>query len=410
MKQPQRTILYDRHVQLGAQIVEFGGWEMPMQYGAGIIQEHLMTRKRAGVFDVSHMGRFLIRGQDALAFLQDVLSSNAAGLEVGQSQYTIIPNARGGARDDAYLYRFVAEEYVLVVNAANREKDWEYFQAHLQKFPQVELVDQTDTLSMLSLQGPLSEELLVSMITSGQIPRPVRNALSIVSSGDAAVFLARTGYTGEPVCFELFTERNQAAMLWDKLIARGAQPIGLGARDTLRLEAGLPLYGHELGIDPDGQEIPILAMRSSRIAVSLSPLKGEFVGKQALGKQFEALKQITAGDYALIGDLPRLVMPVVLLDKGVARARNQVFVGQKQVGYVTSGTMVPYWKSQGDGMTLQLTEETGKRAIGLALLNSDLRKGDEIVIDIRGKQTRAVIVPYHLRNNVPPYARAITYE
>ena len=409
MQPSQRTVLYDRHVALGAQIVEFGGWDMPLQYGPGIVQEHLATRKRAGLFDVSHMGRFAVRGQGALAFLQHVLSNNAASLAVGQSHYTIIPNERGGAIDDAYLYRFVADEYLLVVNAANRAKDWAHLQAHREKFGQVELVDQTAVVAMLSLQGPLAAEILTGLLTAGALPAPARNAASLAQFNGVGVPVARTGYTGEPLCFELFTPQAETVKIWDLLLERGAQPIGLGARDTLRLEAGLPLYGHELGLDPDGRDIPILALRSSRIAVGFAPEKGDFIGKQALQEQHAALQRIMAGDNARSDALPRLVRPVALLDKGVMRAGNPVLRGAAAVGYVTSGTMVPYWKSQATETALPLTEETGKRAIGLALLNNDLRQGAEITIDIRGKPAKAVIVPAHLRSNLPPQARALIY-
>jgi aminomethyltransferase len=396
MVQPVTTILHDRHVSLSAQMVEFGGWDMPIQYPAGIIQEHLATRKRAGVFDVSHMGRFVLRGAGAVAFLQHVLSNNAAALNVGKSHYTIIPTEGGGALDDAYLYRFKTDEYLLVVNAANRQADWDYFQSMRTRFDQVEMVDHTHTLSMISLQGPLSQAILSGMLEAGALPEPVRNAVSIVKISGATVWVARTGYTGEPLCFELMTDVAETIKLWDRVIERGAQPVGLGARDTLRLEAGLPLYGHELGKDPDGNDIPILAVKSSRFAVSFDPLKGEFVGKQALEKQFAALQHILSGDDALIHDLPRMVLPFELSDKGIARAGNQVFGGQKPVGYVTSGTMVPYWKRQGNERSSSLTDEIGKRAIGLALVDSSLRKGAEIEIDIRGKKARARIVSRHL--------------
>ena len=152
-----KTILHDQHVNLGAQMVEFGGWVMPMQYPQGIVREHLATRRNAGLFDVSHMGRFTFQGQDALPFLQHVLSNNAAGLEEGESQYTLIPNDRGGAIDDAYLYRFYADEYLLVVNAGNRLKDWDYFQTYLPDFKHVTMEDKTKDISMLSLQGPTSK-------------------------------------------------------------------------------------------------------------------------------------------------------------------------------------------------------------------------------------------------------------
>jgi len=410
MKQSLKTVLYDRHVNLGAQIVEFGGWNMPIQYGSGIVQEHLATRKRAGLFDVSHMGRFSIRGKGALAFLQHVLSNNAAGLETGKSQYTLIPNEHGGAIDDAYLYHFVEDEYLLVVNAANREKDWTHFQTTLQKSDQVEIVDQTHTLSMLSLQGPLSKDIMSGIITSGYLPEPLRNSLSIVNIGSVRVFIARTGYTGEPICFELFIARDDTEKIWNLLIERGAQPVGLGARDTLRLEAGLPLYGHELGDDPENKEIPVFAIGLSRFAISFSPLKDDFIGKEPLCRQFEALRRIMERDYRSIENLPRRIVPVALAGKGVARSGSKVFRGEKHVGYITSGTVVPYWKIQGEGLASGLVAESGKRAIALALLDSDLLEEDEVEVEIRGKKIRAVIVPYHLRSEAAPYSRAITYE
>ena len=410
MEQFNRTVFYDRHMDLKARMVEFGGWEMPVQYATGILQEHLITRKQAGLFDISHMGRFIINGKEPLPFMQHVLSNNAAALEVGESQYTIIPNDEGGAIDDAYLYRFVEDEYLLVVNAANLEKDWNYLQSILKGFEHVAMLDQTEDLSMISLQGPLSKDILSGIIDSGHLPEPMRNSLSVVNINGAKVLLARTGYTGEPICFELFIERKDALMIWDLLIDRGALPIGLGARDTLRLETGLPLYGHEFGVDPGEKEIPVLSCGLARFAVSFSPLKGEFVGKQALVKQFNALKKIINRDYSLINDLPRIIMPVALIDKGVSRSGDKVFLEEKHVGYVTSGTMIPLWKSQGEGIASHLTEEKGRRAICLAILDSNLCEGDELKIEIRGRKARAVIVPYHLRSEAPPYARAIIPE
>ena len=173
-----KTVIHDQHVKLGAQMVEFGGWNMPIQYRTGIVQEHLATRNHAGIFDVSHMGQIYISGPSALAFLQHVLSNNAAGLEVGESQYTIIPNEQGGAIDDAYLYRFVPDQYLLVVNASNREKDLAHFHAILTHFPDVQLIDNTANMAMISLQGPGSRDILAAVMDSGHFPEPMKNRLS----------------------------------------------------------------------------------------------------------------------------------------------------------------------------------------------------------------------------------------
>jgi aminomethyltransferase len=356
------------------------------------------------------MGRFIIRGDDALAFLQHVLTNNAAALELEESQYTLIPNETGGAIDDAYLYRFEAGEYLLVVNAANRDKDWQHLQARLRQFNNVEIVDQTDAVAMLSLQGPLAKQMVLNLIDTGHLPEPMRNRLSTIRLKGIDVRLARTGYTGEPICFELFVARSDAVTMWEALVEQGAHPVGLGARDTLRLEAGLPLYGHELGEDPEGNEIPIFASMLARFAVSLSPLKKDFIGRAALETQFEAFKRIVARDFSLIKDLPRRIMTVALTEKGVIRAGYPVFREGKPVGFITSGTMVPYWETVGEGIASHMTGAKGLRSIGLALLNSDLYEGDAIEVDIRGKRTRAIIVPYHLRSEAPPYARAILWD
>ena len=403
----KRTVLFDRHVELGAKIVEFGGWEMPVQYKTGIVQEHLTTRNAAGIFDISHMGRIIIHGKHALDFLQHSLTNNAAALDVGLSQYTIIPNGQGGAVDDAYLYRFEENRYLLVVNAANHEKDWNYLTRIKTSFPKTEMEDHTQRLAMISLQGPKSKDMLENLIESGYLPEPIRNSLSIVKIAGAEVFMARTGYTGEPICFELFVKSDFAVTIWDQLLAQGASPIGLGARDTLRLEAGLPLYGHELGNDPGGAEIPIFASSLSRFAVSFSPLKGEFIGKYELEKQFEALGNILNGDYDCTDHLPRLIQPVALLDKGIARSGSRVFKDDEPVGYITSGTMVPFWEFHGIGLDSKISDEKGMRAIGLALLDCRLKERDQVEIDIRGRRVKAMVVPYHLRSEAPPYARPI---
>jgi aminomethyltransferase len=410
MEQLLKTVFYEKHVNLGAQMVEFGGWIMPLQYESGIVQEHLNTRKKAGLFDVSHMGRFVISGSGALDFLQHVLTNNAAALEVEEGQYTMIPDEDGGAVDDAYLYRFVEDEYVLVVNAANRQKDWNHLLAFTDRFDRVDIADRTVEMAMLSLQGPLAKEIMAGVVDRGSLPEPIRNALSTVEINGCRVLVSRTGYTGEPICFELFFERRDALGIWDLLLHQGAVPVGLGARDTLRLEAALPLYGHELGLDSEGRPIPIFACGLARFAVSFAPLKGDFVGRQPLAEQFEAYKKIVDRDYALIERLPRLIQPIELLDKGVARAGAVVYRGAAPVGYVTSGTMVPFWQSQGTGLSTVQSEDRKMRAIGLALVDSRLVEGDEIEIEIRGKRAKAVIVPYLLRNEAPPYSWSIRYE
>jgi aminomethyltransferase len=403
-----QTIFHDRHAAAGAKLVEFAGWEMPLQYAGGIVAEHLATRKGAGLFDVSHMGRFRISGPDRLALCQYALTNNAAALAELEAQYTIIPNAAGGAIDDAYLYRFEADAFLLVVNAANRQADWDHLQAIIaeHKFD-VSLQDITNECVMLSLQGPMSRAIVEDLLTAGALPEPMRNALSVVELADAPVQLARTGYTGEPVCFELFIPADNALAVWDALVDAGATPVGLGARDTLRLEAGLPLYGHELGTDAEGAEIPIMSCPLATFAVSFSDVKGDFVGREALVKQFAALGRFADRDFGALADLPRRTRAVALLDRGVARQGAPVYKGDRCIGHVSSGTMVPIWDIEGEGLASTFVETHQLRSVALAYLDSDILNDERIEVEVRGKRLAAQVVRYHLRSEAPPFARPI---
>ncbi len=409
MSDLQQTVLLENHQKLDAQLVEFGGWEMPIQYPRGIINEHIACRTGAGLFDVSHMGRLYFSGQKVLDFLQHVLTNNGAALGVGESQYTLIQNEAGGAIDDAYLYRFTPHTYLLVVNASNREKDVAHFKAHLDDFPGVIMEDKTDDKAMISLQGPNSKKILSSLITQGCLPEPARNNLSTVAMGDARVDLARTGYTGEPLGFELFVDNAHATKIWDTLMDAGAEPVGLGARDTLRLEAGLPLYGHELGMDHEGREIPIFASKLSKFAVSFSPLKGEFIGKKALRAQFTAFTAAMEGR-APEEALPRIVMPIAVTGKGIAREGYKIFKNSTHVGYITSGTMVPYLSGSGQGLLGQFEAPPQRRALALGLIDAGIGDGETLEIEIRKKRVTARVVPYHMRSDAPPYVRSIPFD
>jgi aminomethyltransferase len=404
---PDRTIFHERHVELGARMTEFAGWDMPLQYPTGTIREHLAVRGHAGLFDVSHMGRFTIRGPRVLEFLQHVLTNNAEALDgrPTRAQYTLIATEGGGAIDDAYLYRFTDDEYLLVVNASNRVKDWEHLERHLSAG--VEMADVTTDLVMLALQGPASRDLLSSIVTGGHLPDPVRNAASVVEIAGASIRVGRTGYTGEPIGFELFIERDDGPKLFELLLERGAAPCGLGARDTLRLEAGLPLYGNELGLDPDGREIPILAVPLTRLGVSVAPQKGSFIGRAALEAQLEAASRILRRDFADPEPLRRTIRPIAVTGRGIARAHATVWKEGTEVGVVTSGTAVPYWIFDGDDETAKPTDEHGVRAICLAYLDADVLDDDVVTIDVRGNPVDAQVVPYHLRSEAPPYAHPI---
>jgi aminomethyltransferase len=406
--EPRRTLFFDRHRELGARLTEFGGWDMPLQYPGGTVAEHLAVRRHAGLFDVSHMGRFTVGGPQALPFLQHVLTNNAEALDGRPhgAQYTLIPNERGGAVDDAYLYRFSPDEYLLVVNASNREKDW----AHLRTFAgafDVELRDETLDVVMLAVQGPDARDVLGGLLTGGRLPEPTRNSVATAELAGASVRIGRTGYTGEPVAFELFIGADDGLKLWDALTQAGAQPAGLGARDTLRLEAGLPLYGDELGLDHDGNEIPILAVPIARFGVSFAEHKGGFVGREPLQRQAAAAARIRERDTVDVADLPRMIRPVAVTGRGIARAGAPVLRDGVEIGRVTSGTAVPYWVFDGEAETARPTDEHRTRAIALAYLASHVIDGETVTIDVRGKPTEGEVVKHHLRSDAPPYARPI---
>ncbi|MDE7245954.1 MAG: glycine cleavage system aminomethyltransferase GcvT, partial [Oscillospiraceae bacterium] len=409
MSDLKRTQLYDVHVAAGATMVDFGGWEMPIEYPTKIVAEHLYTRHACGIFDVSHMGRIFVEGSEAVPFLQHVLSSNVMALDLNQAQYAMIPNENGGAVDDAYLYRFEEKRYLLVVNAANTDKDLVHLNEQIKNYD-AKMTVITGDWAAIAVQGPKSKEILQKLSGGAALTEPVKNALNTLQFEGRTVRVAKTGYTGEPLGYEVYIESAEAAWLWNRLIELGAKPAGLGARDTLRMEACLPLYGHDMGDDPEGKEIPIFAVPLAKFAVSFSDQKGDFIGREPLTKQYEAFKRIMSRDFSGLSVLPRRIMPITLLDRGVMRQGMPVYKGDKQIGFVTSGTMVPYYRHEGEGLQTVILEETAKRAIGLAYIDSDTLEDDEVQVDVRGRRLKAVIPPYHMRVDAPPFARPIIYR
>ena len=407
-----RTSLHSWHKANEGKLIDFGGWDMPLQYGTGILKEHLSTRRYGGLFDVSHMGRFSISGKDTVPFLQHVLTNNVESLDSWQAQYTLIPNKNGGLLDDAYLYH-PGDEYFLVVNASNREKDWNHFKKLAKNFD-VSLNDETFEVGMIAFQGPLSGRILSEIKREGTMPETFRNSLSKITILGTEVLLARTGYTGEPIGFELFAPAAKMEAIWSRIEEAGKDmgvvPAGLGARDTLRLEAGMPLYGHEFGLDPDGKEIPAFAFPLTSVAVSFSRRKGDFVGRDSLRAQFEEIRKIRMGQYKNSDVLPRRFLPLALKAKGVTRQGDTVFLSGKKVGVITSGTMVPYWKFEGEGATMQITEEQDRRAIALAYIDAEIPVDQELEIEVRGRSLDAQLVKWHGRSEAPPYFRAIPVD
>ena len=392
MSELKRTQLFEAHVAAGGTLVDFGGWEMPIQYPTGIVTEHLTTRSGCGIFDVSHMGRLLIEGPDRLAFMQHVLSSNVALVKPGRAQYCMIPNENGGAVDDAYVYMYDEDRYMLVVNASNTDKDLAHFATILPAY-NCTVTNMTDKCASIAVQGPDSDKIL-SQLIGGPVPvGPKKNDLGFAMMEGRKVWLSRTGYTGEPIGYELFIESAEAMWLWNRLMELGAKPIALGARDTLRLEAGLPLYGHEMGEAPDGSEIKIFSVPLSRFAVSFAEEKGQFIGKEALEDQK--------------ANLTTKIVPIALVDRGVIRAGMEIYKNGEKAGWVTSGTMVPYWNYEGEGEATRLLETNGKRSIGFACIEGNPQTGDEVFVDVRGKKLKAVVVAKHMIQNDPPFGKAV---
>lgn len=407
----QQTPLHQWHMDHGGKMVPFGGWDMPVQYKTGIIQEHLSTRRHAGLFDVSHMGRFHITGKGSEAFLLSVLTNNARALEAGQAQYTFIPTPTGGAVDDAYLYKLGQDDFLLVVNASNRAKDWDWLVEHNRSDDAV-MEDISESMSMISLQGPSASAVIEHLVKPIALPDNKRNCLSRVSIAGHDVIVARTGYTGEAVCFELFPTRDFVVELWQRLIEHGAAPVGLGARDSLRLEAGLPLYGHELGLDIDGNEIPLYANAIAHLAVR--PVGGNsFIGQDVIERQRQEYLSWKRSELDTPLEqrlLKRMVQPLAVFgSRKPLRAGFTVTDGDRPLGHITSGTTVPYPHFYSEDITAVPSDDHSLRPIGLALIDATLRYSRErpIVVSVhtdRGANFDAELVEKNLWVTAP-YAR-----
>ncbi|HEX2348266.1 MAG TPA: glycine cleavage system aminomethyltransferase GcvT [Ktedonobacterales bacterium] len=354
-----RTPLYDRHRALGARLVEFGGWEMPVQY-SGILDEHRTVRERAGLFDVCHMGEFRVEGEGALDYLQRLVPNNVARLADDQALYTQILRPDGGTLDDLIIYRRGEGRYMVVVNAGTMRKDWDWFSEHAAGVANLTLENISDETGLLALQGPRAQDILQPLTETPLTEIAYYHCKPGVVVGIQCV-VSRTGYTGEDG-FELYCSAEQVGTLWDALLdagkATGLLPAGLGARDTLRLEAGYCLYGHELT-----EEITPL---EAGLGWTVKLDKGvDFIGRDALVA-------------AKAQGLRRKLVGVELTERGVPRADYPIQQGGATVGALTSGGMAP----------------TLNKPIGMGYISGDETKpGTSIAIEIRGKPVAAVIAP-----------------
>jgi aminomethyltransferase len=352
----KRTPLYAEHVALGAKTTSFAGWEMPVSYPPGPIDEHRCVRQAAGLFDLSHMGQIAVSGHDATAFMQCVMTSNMSRLKPGEAAYAPMCYADGGLVDDTFVYR-LPDSYYVVVNASNSEKDLNWLGYQSNKFD-VQILDRSSETCMLAIQGPCAEEIL-QRLTALDLATLGRNQVRSATIHDADALVARTGYTGEDG-FELYTSAESALGLWRSLLSIGEpcglMPIGLAARDSLRFEACFPLYGHELG--------PTITPLQAGLSWAVSLKKGAFVGRDAL------LKERLEG-------VPRTLVGFEMLDKGVPRHGLAVMVNEQPVGHVTSGLYAP----------------TLDRFLGMAYVPlSSAAPGTEIGIDLRGQIRKARII------------------
>ena len=351
----KKTPLYETHVAEGGKIVPFAGYLLPVQYGTGVVAEHEAVRTACGLFDVSHMGEVTFSGPGALATLNHLLTNDFTSMTDGRARYSVMCYEDGGCVDDVIVYRFGPESYYVVVNAANKDKDVAWMQQHL--LPDTQMRDISEGVAQLALQGPNSPQILAKLLAPEQIPAKYYTAVRDVQLGGMRCMVSRTGYTGE-MGYEIYSAAEDAAAIWKLLREAGEEfglvPCGLGARDTLRLEAAMPLYGHEM----DENVSPLEA--GLGFAVKLD--KEEFIGKEAL---------VAAGQPA------RVRVGLWATGRGVIREGQDVFIGEEKIGVTTSGTHCPHVK----------------HAVAMALIGAQhAAVGTAVEVDVRGRRVAAEIV------------------
>lgn len=358
----KKTPLYDCHVQAEGKIVPFAGYLLPVQYKSGVIAEHMAVRKAAGLFDVSHMGEVIIEGRDAFSTIQMLVTNDCSRMSDGQVKYSPMCNESGGVIDDLLIYRMNSEKYFVIVNASNRSKDVEWMKSRL--FGDAILSDISDEMALLALQGPQVMTILGKLADIHELPAKYYTFKENVNVSGISCMVSKTGYTGESG-YEICCKNEDAVRLWELLLEAGSEegliPCGLGARDTLRLEAGMPLYGHEM----DDNVSPIEA--GLGFAVKLD--KENFIGKKGILDR---------------GTPERTRVGLKITGRGIARENCSVFDGEKEIGKTTSGTHSPYLGYP----------------IAMALVDAGAGDiGTEVEIDVRGRRISAEVValPFYKR-------------
>ncbi len=358
----KRTPLYDTHVKYGGKIVSFGGFELPVQYTAGVKAEHMAVRTKAGMFDVSHMGEVLVQGEKSLDFLNYVLTNDFTDLKPGFARYSPMCNENGGTVDDLIVYMKAENDYFVVVNAANTEKDFAWMVDH--KIDGVELSNVSDDYGQIALQGPLAEKILKKVVDEKYIPAEYYTCIFDGLFKDIPVMISRTGYTGEDG-FEIYMPAANAPEVWETLMAAGEEdgllPCALGARDTLRMEAAMPLYGHEMNDE--------ISPRTAGLGFAVKMDKPDFIGKAALEAD-KPLKNRRVG--------------LKVTGRGILREHLDIYRDGKVIGHTTSGTFLPYL---GASYALAIVE-SGAREIGAPCQ-----------VDVRGRMVDCEMVglPFYKR-------------
>lgn len=357
------TPLYEAHVKAGGKMVPFGGYLLPVQYKTGVIKEHMAVRTQAGLFDVSHMGEILCEGTDALANLQMLLTNNFDNLVDGQARYSPMCNEKGGTVDDLIVYKQSDHHYFIVVNASNKDKDYQWMLDH--QFGEVTFTDVSKDYAQLALQGPKAMDILRKLTTEENIPKKYYHAIFDAKVAGIPCIVSKTGYTGEDGV-ELYLPSSKAEEMWDILLENGKEegliPCGLGARDTLRMEAAMPLYGHEM----DDEVTPL----ETGLGFAVKMAKEEFIGKKALEEK---------------GELTRKRVGLKVTGRGVIREHQDVYVDGKVIGHTTSGTHCPY---------------LGYPAAMAMLETAYTEVGTQVSVEVRGRMVEAEVValPFYKRS------------
>lgn len=357
MTELKRTPLYEEHKKAGAKLIDFGGWEMPVQY-AGVIEEHNTVRTKAGLFDVSHMGEVDVKGKEALAYVQYLITNDVTRIQDGQILYSPMCYPNGGIVDDLLVYRYNEEHFYIVVNASNTDKDFSWMQEKAEGF-NVHLENRSNEVAQLALQGPLAEKIL-QRLTDLNLAEIKYYWFKHGDVDEIPCLISRTGYTGEDG-FEVYLAPEKASQLWRRILevgsAEGVQPIGLGARDTLRFEARLPLYGNELG--------PDISPLEAGLGFFVKFEKANFVGKDILLEQKEK-------------GVSRKLVGLEMIERGIARSHYPLQKAGEEVGFITSGSFSP----------------TLNKNIALGLIRADLAQmGETLDVMIRGKAVKSQIIP-----------------